>query len=160
MSRTHFVRLAGSFAVAAALSSQAFAAGGGVGRLVLSDAEWRKRLTPAQFDILRRAGTEPPYSSPLLNEHRVGVFSCVACKLALFDSATKFDSNTGWPSFFRARVGAVRRVSDGTLPGEERTEIRCARCDGHLGHVFTDGPKPTGLRYCMDGLALAFQPKH
>jgi peptide-methionine (R)-S-oxide reductase len=122
-----------------------------------TDAEWRKLLTPAQYEILREAGTEPPFSSPLLNEHRNGTFACAGCNLALFSSKTKFDSGTGWPSFWAVLPGAVDQTEDHTF-GMERTAVSCHRCGGHLGHVFTDGPKPTGLRYCMDGLALKFVP--
>lgn len=122
-----------------------------------SPAEWRKLLTPAQYNILREQGTEPPFSSPLLNEHRKGIFHCAGCALALFSSATKFDSGTGWPSFWAPLPDAVRTREDDTL-GMQRTEVHCRRCGGHLGHVFHDGPPPTGLRYCMDGLALTFTP--
>jgi peptide-methionine (R)-S-oxide reductase len=120
-----------------------------------SDAEWQKLLTPAQYNILREQGTEPPFSSPLLNEHRKGVFNCAGCALPLFSSDTKFDSGTGWPSFFRPLPNAVLTSDDDSL-GMDRTEVHCRRCGGHLGHVFPDGPPPTGLRYCMDGLALTF----
>jgi peptide-methionine (R)-S-oxide reductase len=119
--------------------------------------EWRKRLTPDQFQILREQGTEPPWTSPLLNEHRAGVFACAGCALPLFNANTKFDSHTGWPSFWRPLPNAVqtsRDVSDFMV----RDEVHCRRCGGHLGHVFNDGPPPTGLRYCMDGLALTFKP--
>jgi peptide-methionine (R)-S-oxide reductase len=122
-----------------------------------TDAEWRRLLTPAQYDVLREAGTEPPWSSPLLNEHRAGRFACAGCDTAAFDASTKFDSGTGWPSFYRALPHAVQERADGSL-GMERTEVRCATCGGHLGHVFDDGPAPTGLRYCMNGVALAFHP--
>ncbi|MDD2704455.1 MAG: peptide-methionine (R)-S-oxide reductase MsrB [Acidocella sp.] len=122
-----------------------------------SDAEWRKLLTPGQYDILRRQGTEPAFSSPLLNEHRAGVFACAGCALPLFSSRTKFDSGTGWPSFYAPLPDAVL-TSDDTSLGMDRTEVHCRRCGGHLGHVFPDGPPPTGLRYCMDGLALVFTP--
>ena len=121
----------------------------------LTPAEWRKRLTPAQFDILREQGTEPPFTSPLLDEHRKGVFSCRGCELPAFSSATKFDSGTGWPSFWAPLPNAVKTSTDLGL-GMVRNEVHCRRCGGHLGHVFDDGPKPTGLRYCMDGLALDF----
>lgn len=123
----------------------------------LSDEEWRKRLTPAQFQILRREGTEPPFSSPLNKEKRKGVFSCAGCDLPLFSSETKFESGTGWPSFYKPIDNAVRTREDRSLL-MTRTEVHCRRCGGHLGHVFDDGPKPTGLRYCMDGLALTFRP--
>ena len=120
-----------------------------------SPAEWRRRLTPAQFDVLRQAGTEAPGSSPLLNEHRHGVFACAGCNLAAFASTTKFDSGTGWPSFYAPLPHAVATTQDRSL-GEVRTEVHCRRCGGHLGHVFDDGPRPTGLRYCMNGVALGF----
>jgi peptide-methionine (R)-S-oxide reductase len=121
-----------------------------------SDAEWRKLLTPAQYDVLRNAGTEAPFTSPLNDEHRSGVFACAGCALDLFSSTTKFDSGTGWPSFWKPLDNAVIEKTDDTL-GTTRTEIRCRRCGGHLGHVFEDGPEPTGLRYCMDGVALTFR---
>lgn len=119
--------------------------------------QWRKILGPQRFAVLREAATEPSFSSPLLNEHRKGVFVCAGCALPLFSAATKFDSGTGWPSFWRPLPGAVVTRSDHSLM-MERTEVLCARCGGHLGHVFDDGPKPTGLRYCMNGLALSFRP--
>jgi peptide-methionine (R)-S-oxide reductase len=122
-----------------------------------TDAEWRKILTPAQYEILRQQGTEPPFSSPLLNEHRKGTFNCAGCALPLYSSATKFDSGTGWPSFWQPLPNAVLTSDDDTL-GIDRTEVHCRRCGSHLGHVFPDGPPPTGLRYCMDGLALTFTP--
>jgi peptide-methionine (R)-S-oxide reductase len=122
-----------------------------------SDAEWRRRLTPAQYTVLRNAGTEPPYSSPLNAEHRRGTFACAGCDLALFSSDTKFDSHTGWPSFWKPLDHAVATERDPSY-GMARTEVHCRRCGGHLGHVFDDGPPPTGLRYCMNGLALAFHP--
>ena|SRR5579862_2623318 len=122
-----------------------------------TDAEWRERLSPAAFDVLRRAGTEHPESSALLNEHRKGTFECAGCDQKLFDSSTKFESGTGWPSFWKPIKGAVLERPDRSL-GEERTEVLCARCGGHLGHVFDDGPRPTGLRYCMNGVAMKFVP--
>jgi peptide-methionine (R)-S-oxide reductase len=122
-----------------------------------TDAEWQKLLTPAQYNILREQGTEPPFSSPLLNEHRTGIFNCAGCALPLFSSKTKYDSGTGWPSFWTPLPNAVLTSSDSTF-GMDRTEVHCRRCGGHLGHVFADGPPPTGLRYCMDGLALTFTP--
>ncbi len=125
--------------------------------VVLSDAEWRERLGPARYAILREGGTEPPFSSPLDHEWAKGTYSCAGCNLALFDSHTKFDSGTGWPSFYAPLPHAVATRTDDTL-GMARTEVHCARCSGHLGHVFEDGPPPTGLRYCMDGLALIFRP--
>ena len=122
-----------------------------------SEAEWRRRLTPAQFAILREKGTERPGSSPLLNEHRKGTFVCAADNNPLFSSDTKFDSHTGWPSFFRPLPGGVA-TSTNYLLGYPRTEVHCTRCGGHLGHVFDDGPPPTGKRYCMDGDAMLFRP--
>jgi peptide-methionine (R)-S-oxide reductase len=122
-----------------------------------TNAEWRKLLTPAQYDVLREDGTEPPFSSPLLHEHRLGAFACAGCDLSLFSSKTKFDSGTGWPSFWAPLPGAVDESTDRSF-GMVRTAVSCHRCGGHLGHVFDDGPKPTGLRYCMNGLALKFVP--
>jgi peptide-methionine (R)-S-oxide reductase len=122
-----------------------------------TDAEWRKLLTPAQYDILRQAGTERPFTSPLLHEERRGNFACAGCDLDLFASTTKFDSRTGWPSFWAPLDHAVGTVRDTTF-GMVRTAVNCERCGGHLGHVFDDGPKPTGLRYCMNGLAMTFKP--
>ncbi|MEO6093214.1 MAG: peptide-methionine (R)-S-oxide reductase MsrB [Novosphingobium sp.] len=122
-----------------------------------SDAEWRAKLSPASYGVLRQADTEPPFSSPLLGEHRRGTFVCAGCDWPLFASTTKYDSHTGWPSFWQPRGGAVVTREDRLL-GTSRTEVLCANCGGHLGHVFDDGPQPTGLRYCMNGLALAFHP--
>lgn len=119
-------------------------------------AQWRAQLGAARFEILREAGTESPGSSPLNNEHRRGTFVCAGCNQPLFSSATKFDSGTGWPSFFRPLPNAVLTRTDRSL-GMSRTEVLCRRCGGHLGHVFDDGPKPTGLRYCMNGLAMQFR---
>ena len=123
--------------------------------VTLTDAEWRKKLTPEQYNILRQQGTEPPFTSPLLDEHRAGTFACAGCDLALFDAATKFESGTGWPSFYQPLENAVAISSD-TSFGMVRDEVHCSRCGGHLGHVFDDGPKPTGLRYCMNGVAMKF----
>jgi len=123
----------------------------------LSDAEWRRRLSPRQYAVLRRADTERPGSSPLDREHRRGRFDCAGCGHPLFSSTTKFDSGTGWPSFWRPLPRAIATRADNGLLGR-RTEVLCANCGGHLGHVFNDGPPPTGLRYCMNGLAMAFRP--
>jgi peptide-methionine (R)-S-oxide reductase len=125
--------------------------------VVHSDAEWRKLLTAEQYAVLRQEGTERPWSSPLLDEHRAGVFGCAGCARDLFSSSTKFDSHTGWPSFWQPLPGAVGETHDTSL-GMVRTAVNCSRCGGHLGHVFDDGPKPTGLRYCMNGVALTFKP--
>ena len=122
-----------------------------------SDAEWKKILGPQRYDILREAGTERPFSSPLDEEHRKGVFVCAGCANHLYSSDTKFDSGTGWPSFYRPLPGAIATRTDHKLL-IARTEVLCARCGGHLGHVFDDGPRPTGLRYCMNGLAMRFDP--
>ena len=123
----------------------------------LSDAEWHKRLNATQFGVLRQHGTERPGSSPLNHEKRKGVFACAGCALPLFSSDTKFDSGTGWPSFWAPLDNAVGTQTDRSLI-IPRTEVHCRRCGGHLGHVFNDGPQPTGLRYCMNGVALKFSP--
>ena len=123
----------------------------------VSNEEWKKRLQPAVYNILREEGTEPPWSSPLLKEHRKGTFACAGCGLALFKSDWKFESGTGWPSFYDVIAENVGRKEDHQL-AEPRVEYHCAQCLGHQGHVFRDGPKPTGLRYCNDGLGLKFVP--
>jgi peptide-methionine (R)-S-oxide reductase len=123
-----------------------------------NDEEWRARLTPEQYQVLRKHGTERAGTSPLNKEHREGVFRCAGCGQELFASATKFDSGTGWPSFWAPLEQAVETTTDRAY-GMVRTEVHCARCKGHLGHVFEDGPRPTGLRYCMNGLSLDFEPK-
>jgi peptide-methionine (R)-S-oxide reductase len=120
-------------------------------------AQWKQLLGPQRYHILREAGTERAFTSPLLAEHRKGTFICAGCALPLFNSATKFESGTGWPSFWRPLPHVVVERRDRSLL-MDRTEVLCARCGGHLGHVFDDGPKPTGLRYCMNGLALKFRP--
>ena len=122
-----------------------------------TEDEWKKLLTPNQFQVLRKEATERPFSSPLNDEHRKGLFHCAGCDLDLFASETKFDSGTGWPSFWQPLENAVGTTSDRTF-GMLRTAVHCRRCGGHLGHVFDDGPKPTGLRYCMNGLAMKFVP--
>ncbi len=127
------------------------------GRLVLSEQEWRRRLTPERFAILREEATEPAFSSALNDEKRDGTYHCAGCELALFDSSKKYDSGTGWPSFYDVIEGRVETKTDYLLIFP-RTEYHCARCDGHQGHVFKDGPEPTGLRYCNNGLALTFKP--
>jgi len=134
----------------------AFAAG--THEITRSEAEWRKLLTAEQFEVLRRSGTERPFTSPLLEEKRPGTFACAGCDLDLFASTTKFESGTGWPSFFAPIDKAVVTEEDRSL-GMLRTAVNCRRCGGHLGHVFDDGPQPTGLRYCMNGVALTFKPE-
>jgi peptide-methionine (R)-S-oxide reductase len=123
-----------------------------------TDDDWKRELTPEQYQVLRKHGTERAGTSPLNDEHRNGVFRCAGCGTPLFDSDTKYDSGSGWPSFFRPKEGAVGTSSDNSL-FMRRTEVHCAKCGGHLGHVFPDGPKPTGERYCMNGVALKFEPK-
>jgi peptide-methionine (R)-S-oxide reductase len=157
------LRTGGASALAAGLLSslglagrQVFAASTETFEVTHSDAEWRKQLDGPQYAVLRQEGTERPFSSPLNNEHRPGTFFCAGCDLALFASKTKFESGTGWPSFYQPLDNAVRKQSDTSL-GMSRDEIHCRRCGGHLGHVFNDGPKPTGLRYCMNGVAMSFK---
>ncbi len=124
-----------------------------------SDTEWRQLLTAQEYYVLREAGTERPFSSPLNNNKKAGVYMCAACKTPLFSSETKFESGTGWPSFYKPLYAKnVEEKTDRTM-GMARTEVLCEVCGGHLGHVFDDGPKPTGLRYCLNGVALDFKPK-
>ena len=123
-----------------------------------SDADWKNELDPLQHHVLRQHGTERPFSSPLNNEKRTGVFRCAGCGEPLFDSSTKYESGSGWPSFWAPKEQAVETTSD-TSHGMVRTEVTCAKCGGHLGHVFPDGPRPTGQRYCMNGAALKFEEK-
>jgi peptide-methionine (R)-S-oxide reductase len=122
-----------------------------------SDKEWREELSADQFCVLREHGTERPGSSPLNKEYRAGIFKCAACDQPLFESGAKFDSGTGWPSFFQPIAGAVATTAD-TSHFMKRIEVLCSRCGGHLGHQFADGPQPTGQRYCMNGIALKFEP--
>jgi len=121
----------------------------------LTDAQWRQRLGAQRYAVLRQANTEAPFSSPLDHEHRAGIYRCAGCELPLYSSKTKFDSGTGWPSFWKPLPNAVATGNDNSFM-MVRTEVHCRRCGGHLGHVFDDGPPPTGLRYCMNGLALHF----
>ena len=125
--------------------------------IVKTDAEWRRLLKPEAYRVLRHEGTERPYTSPLNAEKRKGTFACAGCDLPLFSSDTKFDSGTGWPSFFQPLDNALGRTEDRAY-GMTRIEVHCRRCGGHMGHVFDDGPKPTGLRYCIDGFGLVFKP--
>lgn len=125
--------------------------------VTLSEAQWRKRLTAEEFAVLRQEATERPFTSPLNNEKRRGIFVCQGCNNALYDSRTKFESGTGWPSFWQALPGAVGTKTDRKLM-LPRTEVHCADCGGHLGHIFDDGPPPTGKRHCINGVAMAFRP--
>jgi peptide-methionine (R)-S-oxide reductase len=146
-----------AFAKMLGIPPAARAAEGEAFEVVRSEAEWRQALTPAQFNVLREHGTERAGSSPLDKEYRKGTYHCAGCDLPLFSSETKFDSGTGWPSFWAPIEGAVGTSVDKTL-FFTRTEVHCRRCGGHIGHVFEDGPPPTGLRYCMNGVALTFVP--
>ena len=159
--RRFFLGLMGATSVAgmaAYLLGSSSAAAAAAFEIQRTPADWRRRLGPARFHILREEGTERPFTSPLLKEHRKGVFACAGCALPLFGSAAKFDSGTGWPSFWKALPGAVAYRRDLTL-GMVRTEEHCRRCGGHLGHVFDDGPPPTGKRHCINGLSLTFRPE-
>ena len=159
MNRRLFLSAVASAACARAIPG-ALAADPPSGRIVpvvKTEAEWRSLLTPEQFHVLREEGTERAFTSPLNKEKRKGTFVCAGCELALFDSATKYDSGTGWPSFYDCIKGRVAVKADYKLI-MERDEYHCARCGGHQGHVFDDGPKPTGLRYCNNGVALKFVP--
>ena len=129
------------------------------GRVSKGDAEWRAQLTPEQFHVTRQHGTERAFTSPLNNEKRQGKFACICCGAALFTSNAKFESGTGWPSFTAPAPGDMVSEHDDSSFFMRRTEVRCARCEAHLGHVFPDGPKPTGLRYCINGVALKFEPE-
>ena len=159
MDRRHFLIYSGS-ALAAGLARQTYAADAApafIGKVVKTPEEWRLLLTPAQFNVLREEGTEHPFTSPLNNEKRKGTYVCAGCALTLFESSTKYDSGTGWPSFWDCIKGRVEtKIDPRTIYGY--TEYHCARCGGHHGHVFDDGPKPTGLRYCNNGVALKFIP--
>jgi peptide-methionine (R)-S-oxide reductase len=160
MDRRTFIKLAlggvSTIAFSTLLQGRAFA-DETVTKLNLGDEEWKARLTPAQYDVLRDEGTERPFTSELLNEHREGMFACAGCGLELFPSKFKFESGTGWPSFFDSLKGRIETKTDTSL-FMARTEYHCARCGGHHGHVFEDGPRPTGLRYCNNGVALKFIP--
>ena len=155
--RRAFLGLAGAGAVGLLIFGRSGSSAAPAGRFAVmhTPAQWQHMLGPKRYAVLREAATEPPFSSPLLKEHRKGTFVCAGCAEPLFNSATKFESGTGWPSFWQVLPHAVVTRPDRSLM-MERTEVLCARCGGHLGHVFDDGPKPTGLRYCMNGLALKF----
>ena len=153
--------LSGAAAAAAlgarALVDKASAAGDRRFEVELTEKEWKERLTPEQFQVLRKHATERPGSSPLNHVKETGVFECAGCGLPLFRTETKFDSGTGWPSFYAPIEGAVGTTTDRSF-FMTRTEVHCSRCGGHLGHVFNDGPRPTGQRYCINGVALEFEP--
>ena len=162
MNRRELMGMASVGVVAAAFIGQRVmmrgsAEGGGNFPYKLTDTEWRAKLSPDSYNVLRKAGTEKTYSSPLLNEHRAGIFACAGCGQPLFSSKVKYDSKTGWPSFWDVLPKATLKRPDFKI-GTPRTEIICSNCGGHIGHVFTDGPKPTGQRYCMNGDAMTFKP--
>ena len=159
MTRRQFVWGSAGLAVGVATGSRTalLRAAPPVFEVTRTDAEWRQLLTREQYDVLRREGTERAFTSPLNGEKRPGIFACAGCRLDLFSSSTKFESGTGWPSFWAPLDNAVGTTRDMTI-GMIRTAVHCRRCGGHLGHVFDDGPKPTGLRYCMNGVAMRFTP--
>jgi peptide-methionine (R)-S-oxide reductase len=155
MLRRHFLSLISLSALSAATGFPVLAET--ITPLTLTDAQWKARLPPASYNVMRQEGTETAFTSPLLNEHRKGTFVCLGCDLPLFLSQSKYDSGTGWPSFFRAIAGHIKTKDDMTFD-MERTEYHCVKCGSHQGHVFEDGPPPTGQRYCNNGVALKFVP--
>jgi peptide-methionine (R)-S-oxide reductase len=162
MDRRHFLSITAGLAGAGVLSMAFFgrstaAEGAATFEYELTDAQWRERLSPEAYKVLRGHGTERAGTSPLNLEKRAGVFHCAGCDLPLFDASTKYESGTGWPSFFKPLEGAIGTREDRSF-FMTRTEVHCRRCGGHLGHVFDDGPPPTGLRYCMNGVAMSFKP--
>jgi peptide-methionine (R)-S-oxide reductase len=156
MKRRTLLAFAASGVALAALRQQS-AATEGTFEITKTEEEWRKLLSPEQYATLREEATERPFTSPLLDEHRKGTFNCAGCALPLYASETKYDSGTGWPSFYDHLPDAIGKKEDNAL-FMTRVEVHCRRCGGHLGHVFEDGPQPTGLRYCMNGVALSFTP--
>lgn len=160
--RRHALQCLLATLAATSTARPAFAASEGdkrQGEIAHTDAEWRQILSEDQYYVLRKAATERPNSSPLASEHRKGVFKCAGCGTPVYASEAKYESGTGWPSFYDALPGSIEEVSDKSIPFMARVEVRCRKCQSHLGHVFPDGPKPTGMRYCMNGLAMTFEPE-
>jgi len=156
--RRNLIATGGVAALSAGLGWRASAAPAKAFEITYTEAEWRKKLTPQQFAVLRKHATEPPFTSPLDKEKRAGTFLCAGCALPVYPSRTKFDSRTGWPSFWQEIPKSVGTSIDSSL-GMRRVEVHCRRCGGHLGHIFDDGPPPTGKRHCINGLALTFCPR-
>ena len=157
LTRRH-IFMGGAAGVAVGALSVAGAARAETFPVTLTDVQWKSRLSPDAYAVLRKSGTEAPFTSPLLNEHRAGVFNCAGCQQDLFSSKTKFESGTGWPSFWAPIGKTAVEIKEDYSFNMERQAVNCTRCGGHLGHVFNDGPRPTGLRYCMNGVAMGFKP--